>query len=62
MRVFVDDDTCRGHGACLAGCPEVFDLSDDGYAVTLVSEIPPEHEEAARQAAAACPERAIRLG
>jgi ferredoxin len=61
VKVFVDDDACRGHGVCLAACPEVFDLSDGGYAVTLVSEVPAEHEESVREAAACCPEKAIRL-
>ncbi|WP_241385067.1 ferredoxin [Rhodococcus sp. CH91] len=61
MKVFVDDDACRGHGVCLAACPEVFDLSDGGYAVTLMSEVPAEHEDAVREAAAGCPERAITL-
>ncbi|MGN0041881.1 ferredoxin, partial [Rhodococcus sp. (in: high G+C Gram-positive bacteria)] len=50
MKVSVDDDSCRGHGVCLALCPEVFDLSDGGYAVTLVSEVPAEHEDSVREA------------
>ncbi|MFD3813433.1 ferredoxin [Rhodococcus sp. NPDC058639] len=61
MKVSVDDDSCRGHGVCLALCPDVFDLSDGGYAVTLVSEVPAEHEDSVREAAASCPERAITL-
>ncbi|NMD96711.1 ferredoxin [Rhodococcus sp. BL-253-APC-6A1W] len=61
MKVSVDDDSCRGHGVCLALCPEVFDLSDGGYAVTLVSEVPAEHEDSVREAAASCPERAITI-
>jgi ferredoxin len=61
VKVSVDDDSCRGHGVCLALCPEVFDLSDGGYAVTLVSEVPAEHEDSVREAAASCPERAITL-
>jgi len=61
VKVFVDDDACRGHGVCLAACPEVFDLSDGGYAVTLMSEVSAEHEDTVREAAGGCPERAIRL-
>ena len=34
MKVTVDEDRCRGHGVCWTICPEVFDLSDDGYAVS----------------------------
>ncbi|MET9972505.1 ferredoxin [Streptomyces sp. NPDC006356] len=59
MKATVDDDRCRGHGICLTVCPEVFDLSDDGYAVALVPEVPTEHEAGVRQAAGMCPERAI---
>lgn len=59
MRVAIDDDLCRGHGICCTLCPEVFDLSDDGYATVLVTEVPAEHEEAVRSAVVRCPERAI---
>ena len=33
MKVWVDEDRCRGHGMCLTLCPEVFNMHDDGYAV-----------------------------
>ncbi len=59
MKVAVDDDSCRGHGVCWSICPEVFDLSDDGYAVVQTPEVPAEFEEAVRTAAAQCPEHAI---
>ena len=36
MKVEVDADQCKGHGVCWGLCPEVFDLTDDGYAVVLV--------------------------
>ncbi len=60
MRVTVDEDRCAGHGMCLTLCPEVFDLTDDGWAVADPEEVPAEHEEAAREAIDNCPERAIR--
>ncbi|MFF0224110.1 ferredoxin [Streptomyces sp. NPDC004629] len=59
MRAAVDEDRCRGHGVCSTVCPEVFDLSEDGYAVVLLPDVPTEFESAARTAAANCPERAI---
>ncbi|MFI1212961.1 ferredoxin [Streptomyces sp. NPDC020802] len=62
MKAVVDEDRCRGHGVCCTLCPEVFDLSDDGYAVVRVLDIPPESEQAARGAAMSCPERAITVG
>ncbi len=59
MRVTVDDDNCRGHGVCCTLCPEVFDISDDGYAVVLVDEVPAGLEDTVLKAVASCPERAI---
>ncbi|NKQ51481.1 ferredoxin [Amycolatopsis sp. K13G38] len=58
MRVTVDDERCRGHGVCCSACPEVFTLTDDGYAVAK-AEIPAELAERVRSAAESCPERAI---
>ncbi len=42
MKVWVDDQRCRGHGMCLTLCPDVFSLTDDGYAVSIDSEVPAE--------------------
>lgn len=61
MRAAVDEDRCRGHGVCWTLCPEVFDLTDDGYAEVLLPEVPAEHESAVRTAVNSCPERAIVL-
>ncbi|MGW1715983.1 ferredoxin [Streptomyces sp. NPDC002156] len=61
MKAVVDEDRCRGHGVCWTLCPEVFDLTDDGYAEVLVPEVPAEHESAVRTAVSSCPERAIVL-
>lgn len=59
MKVHVDVDLCRGQGICWSLCPQVFELTDDGYATVLVSEVPPEFEDAVRAAVQQCPERAI---
>ena len=59
MKVQVDAGICAGFGFCLGLCPEVFELHDDGYAVVMVGEVPPEHEEAVRTAATQCPSNAI---
>ncbi|MEH0421322.1 ferredoxin [Streptomyces sp. B21-083] len=61
MKVTVDEDRCRGHGVCCAVSPEVFDLSDDGYAVAEQPDVPRQFEQSARTAAMSCPERAITL-
>lgn len=60
MKVIVDDDLCRGHGVCAAVCPQVFTLTDGGYAEALAADIPPEFENAVAEAIAGCPEQAIR--
>ncbi|MGZ4703684.1 MAG: ferredoxin [Acidimicrobiales bacterium] len=59
MKVEIDTDRCRGHGVCWSLCPEVFDLTDDGYATVLVAEVPAEFEAVVREAVTHCPERAI---
>jgi ferredoxin len=59
MKVTVDDDRCRGHAVCCSLCPEVFTLTDNGYAEVRVREVPAELEEAVQAAVGRCPERAI---
>jgi ferredoxin len=59
MKVAVDEDTCRGHGMCLTFCPEVFEMTDDGWAVADPEEVPAALEGAVREAVENCPERAI---
>jgi ferredoxin len=61
MRVSVDADRCQGHARCWDLCPEVFDLDDEGHAIVRLAEVPPEFEDAARDAVRNCPERAIVL-
>ena len=60
MKVGVDEDRCAGHGMCLTLCPEVFELSDDGWAVAVPGAVPAEHEAAVHEAIQCCPENAIR--
>ena len=59
MKVAVDEERCRGHGMCLTLCPEVFQLTDDGYAVATSAMIPAHLEKAASDAVDNCPEQAI---
>ncbi len=59
MKVWVDDQRCRGHGMCLTLCSDVFSLTDDGYAVAITSAVPTELESATREAIQCCPEQAI---
>ncbi|MHA7664923.1 ferredoxin [Mycolicibacterium sp. HS_4_1] len=59
MKVVVDEDRCRGHGMCLTLCPDVFSMTDDGYAVADPSAVTADLEGAVRDAMANCPEQAI---
>jgi ferredoxin len=59
MKVWVDDQCCRGHGVCVTLCPDVFSLTEDGYSVAITSAVPTELEAAAREAMECCPEQAI---
>ncbi len=59
MKVWVDDQRCRGHGVCVTLCPDVFSLTDDGYAVSIESDVPTELESATQEAIQCCPEQAI---
>ncbi len=59
MKVRVDPEICAGFGICVGICPEVFELHDDGYAMVLVGEVPPELEDLVQRAASQCPARAI---
>ena len=44
---------------CVTLCPDVFSLTDDGYAVAIDSDVPTELEAATREAIECCPEQAI---
>ena len=59
MKVKVDNNSCIGCGACVASCPNVFDLSDDGYAVAKVAEVAEEDKESCNDAIEGCPVSAI---
>jgi ferredoxin len=59
MKVWVDDQRCRGHGVCVTLCPEVFSLTEDGYAVAIESDVPTDCEAATQEAIDCCPEQAI---
>ena len=61
MKARVDADTCVGCAACEEICPGVFEMTDDDKAIVKVDEVPPEHEEACREAAEQCPVDAISL-
>ena len=60
MKVFVDFERCQGHTLCAMIAPDSFELSDiDGTSSPVNEVVPPEQEEAVREAAHSCPEQAI---
>jgi ferredoxin len=60
VRVRIDAELCQGHQMCAIRGPELFGSDDEGYGIVLMDgDVRVDLEETARQAAAACPERAV---
>lgn len=59
MKAKVDKDTCIGCGLCESICSEVFNLTDEGYAVAITSEIKENLKESVIEARDSCPVDAI---
>jgi len=57
----VDDELCVGTGVCEATAPDLFEVGDDGVSHVLVESIPSDRLDAAREAAANCPTRALKV-
>ena len=60
MKLEVDKDICIGCGACAAICPDVFEIDEDGLAVSIVESINEEVQEDAIDAKEGCPVNAIK--
>ena len=54
MKAEIDREGCISCGLCAATCPEVFRMADDDLA-EVYSEITPETEDTAEEAAENCP-------
>lgn len=61
MKVRVDKGKCRGHAQCYAVNPDLFPIDDSGYSILQPHLVVPEDEQATREGADACPERALIL-
>lgn len=59
MKVHIDPEICAGFRVCLGVVPELFELHDDGYAIALTEDVPPQFEDLVRRAASQCPSNAI---
>ena len=60
LRAMADRSLCCGYGACVAICPEVFDL-EDGLVVVIQADVPPGLEAKAAEAVGSCPQGALTL-
>lgn len=62
MKVHVDAHHCQGHTQCWMAAPHSFELSEiDGTATPVSEVVPPDQEEAVREAKRSCPEQAISI-
>ncbi|MFE4256516.1 ferredoxin [Streptomyces sp. NPDC056910] len=59
MALSIDPQRCQGHGRCALISSALFDVSDEGLGVVLVSEPGPEHAADVAAAVDNCPEMAI---
>ncbi|MDD5085294.1 MAG: ferredoxin [Candidatus Omnitrophica bacterium] len=58
MKAIVDPGKCVGCELCAGTCPEVF-VMKEGKAVAVLTPVPKNLEETAKQAASECPVEAI---
>jgi ferredoxin len=58
MKLTVDMIACEGRGLCAEVLPELIRLDDWGFPM-IVSDVPPELEEHAREAVRLCPRLAL---
>lgn len=56
--VEVDEDTCIGCGACVAICPDVYEMNDNGKSVAKTKKT---DKECAKEASDSCPVSAIKI-
>jgi ferredoxin len=62
VKVFVDSTRCQGHTLCSMIAPDAFQLSEiDGTSSPVSEVVPPELQDAVREAAQSCPEQAISI-
>lgn len=62
MRVRIDHDRCTGHGRCYVLAPALFVDDEEGYGQVIgEGDVADDQLDAARNAVASCPERAVLL-
>lgn len=61
MRLRIDPEVCATTGQCASALPEVFRLDENGIAQVIVTDVPPQLHEPARDAVGRCPVAAIEV-
>jgi ferredoxin len=61
LRVIADRGACCGYGVCAEICPEIYQVDDIGVVKLLIDIVPKGLEVKAQEAAAACPQSALRV-
>lgn len=61
MKAKVDQEKCIGCEICVATCPKVFKMNDNGKAEVYVEVVPVEEEKNCRDAQDDCPADAISI-
>jgi ferredoxin len=62
VKVRVDSERCQGHTLCKMIAPDSFELNEiDGSSSPVAELVPPDQEDAVREAVHSCPEQAISI-
>ncbi|BBX67459.1 ferredoxin [Mycolicibacterium psychrotolerans] len=61
MKVLVDGSMCVGHGLCEAAVPEVFEVTDEGFATVRQGEVANTDPDRIRSAVNSCPACALTM-
>jgi ferredoxin len=61
MNVTINRDACIGCNACVATCPDIFEMDDENKAIVKNSSVPKELEECTKEAAESCPVTCIEI-
>lgn len=61
MKIKIDKTKCIGCGTCVAICPEVFELTDEGKAKVKIQEFKGLKVQEVQEAVDSCPVVAIEL-
>ena len=62
VKVRVDSERCQGHTLCKMIAPDSFELNEiDGSSSPVSELVPPDQEDAVREAVHSCPEQAISI-